>query len=67
MPNTLIEMVDKLRALPSEKQDEIFARLIARQRNAELLSEMQLQSAARVSLLLRQLRHDRSPDAKPEK
>jgi flagellar motility protein MotE (MotC chaperone) len=51
-------MVDKLRELPAEKQDEIFARLVARQRNAELLSEMNLQAAARVGLILRQLQHD---------
>ena len=64
MPCTLTEMVDKLRELPAEKQDEIFTRLVARQRNSELLSEMNLQAAARVGLILRQMKYDRDYNAK---
>jgi flagellar motility protein MotE (MotC chaperone) len=52
------EIVDRMRALPEDKQNELLDRLIARQRNAELLSEMNLQAAARVGLILRQLQND---------
>lgn len=53
------EIAERMRALPEAKQNELLDRLIARHRNSQLLAEMQLQSAARVSLLLRQLQHDR--------
>ena len=54
----VIDIVERMKQLPEEKQDELLNRLIARQRNAELLSEMNLQAAARVGLILRQLQHD---------
>ena len=61
----VIDIVERMKQLPEEKQDELLNRLIARQRNAELLSEMNLQAAARVGLILRQLQHDWIYNAKP--
>ena len=60
----ICEIVDRMRLLPEAKQNELLERLIARQRNAELLSEMNLQAAARVGLLLRQFKYDRDYNAK---
>ena len=54
----VIDIVERMKQLPEDKQNELLDRLIARQRNAELLSEMNLQAAARVGLILRQLQND---------
>ena len=54
----VIDIVERMKQLPEEKQDELLNRLIARQRNSELLSEMNLQAAERVGLILRQLQND---------
>lgn len=61
----VIDIVERMKQLPEEKQDELLNRLIARQRNAELLSEMNLQAAARVGLILRQMKYNRDYNAKP--
>jgi flagellar motility protein MotE (MotC chaperone) len=60
----VIDIIERMKQLPEEKQDELLDRLVARQRNAELLSEMNLQAAARVGLILRQMKYDRDYNAK---